>query len=179
MVGLLPSYASHHGEFVSDLRLPRQHLAELHAGHIGFDWSELSTCLRRRVRFHGIERESNGCQRIAQLVRQRRQEFVLVLIRFDQRLADAILGVEILVLPPDILLEVLPIGDVSDRAGDEHPLLGLERTQADLDRKLGAVLAPSVQFEARAHRPCVRIAGVALAVSDMDISKPIRDEDLD
>ena len=40
----------------------------------------------------------------------------------------------------------LSLGDVGDHTDDENPFLGLERTEAELDRKLGAVLAKSPEL---------------------------------
>src|SRR5207245_8387650 len=42
---------------------------------------------------------------------------------------------------------------VADRAGDEDAVVGLERTEADLNGKLHAVFATSEEFEACPHRP--------------------------
>ena len=75
-------------------------------------------------------------------------------------------------------LGALSIRDVADRAGHKDAVVGLERTQADLDRKLGAVLATASQLQPRTHRPHAGICEVVDAVLRMATSKPFGDEDL-
>src|SRR5881392_1249721 len=41
----------------------------------------------------------------------------------------------------NFLLRLFALADVADGAGDHHPLLGLQRAETDLDRKLRPVLA--------------------------------------
>ena len=70
----------------------------------------------------------------------------------------------------------LALGHVADRARHHQPALGLERAEADLDRKLGAVLAQSVEVMARTHRARLRIAHVVLLVLAMMLAEAVRDQ---
>jgi hypothetical protein len=47
-----------------------------------------------------------------------------------------------LLMLPGGPLEVAPLGDVSDEGHRQRPVRALDRAQTDLDRKLGAVVAP-------------------------------------
>src|SRR4029453_4740026 len=73
----------------------------------------------------------------------------------------------------------LALGDVPDRAGDEHAFLGLERAQADLDRELRSVLPPAKQLQAGAHRPDACRREVAAAMTEVGLSEALGHEDLD
>src|SRR5947207_12014477 len=44
------------------------------------------------------------------------------------------------------------IGDVADRTGHEHALVRRKGAETDLHGKLGAIPAPTVEVETRAHR---------------------------
>ena len=66
-----------------------------------------------------------------------------------------------------------------DRARHQHALGGLQRTQADLDRKLGAILAPAEQLERRPHPTGGRSAKVARDVARMRRALARRDQHLD
>ena len=50
-------------------------------------------------------------------------------------------------------LHLLARGDVADRGDGEHPVLGLERREADLGGELGPVLPQPVQLERTHRRP--------------------------
>jgi hypothetical protein len=81
--------------------------------------------------------------------------------------------------PAELLLGLLAIGDVADRARHQRPLIGLEGRQADLDRELAAVATTPAQLEPRAHRarPGRRREGVA--VSAVPLAEPVGQQDLD
>ena len=66
--------------------------------------------------------------------------------------------------------------DVADRAGDEHALVGLQRTEADLDRELAAVLAQPVELELATHRSRDGVADIALDVVAMLPAQPLGDQ---
>ncbi len=76
-------------------------------------------------------------------------------------------------------LQPLSIGHVADRAGDEQASRRLDRTQADLDGKLGAVAAQAEQLDARAHGPESRRREESLAVGGMGRAVPFGQKDLD
>ena len=61
---------------------------------------------------------------------------------------------------------VLPaLGGVAQRRGNQlSPLAAANRTQADLNRHLGAVLAQCEEVQARAHGPDARSFAVASAM---------------
>src|SRR5262249_47456527 len=50
-----------------------------------------------------------------------------------------------------LLLSLLALGDVADDAGDEQTFTGLYWTEADLDGKLAAILAPRMEIKTDAH----------------------------
>ena len=50
-------------------------------------------------------------------------------------------------------IRALSVCDIPYRAGYQRPLRGLQWTQADLHRELGAVAAPAAQIQPRSHRP--------------------------
>ena len=54
---------------------------------------------------------------------------------------------------PESFFRLLALADVADRGGDQRLALGLERAQADFDRKLGPVLAQAGELEAGPHGP--------------------------
>src|SRR5258706_8960834 len=53
---------------------------------------------------------------------------------------------------PELLLRSLAVSDIANGTGHQRSFFGLERTQADLNREFGAVLAKAEQLEAGAHR---------------------------
>ena len=73
---------------------------------------------------------------------ERGQELVLLLIRSG----------ELLEAQTQLPLELLALRDVDDRAEGQQPFIGLDRVEANLDRKLGTVLAPAVQISTGTHR---------------------------
>jgi hypothetical protein len=54
-------------------------------------------------------------------------------------------------------LHLLAFGDVGDRRQDEDSFGGVERTQADLDGNLGAILTHGVEVSPRTHRARVGV----------------------
>jgi hypothetical protein len=55
----------------------------------------------------------------------------------------------------------------------------VQRAEADLDRKLGAVVAASVELEVGAHLARPRIGHVPRAVREVDAAEALGDEELD
>ena len=76
-------------------------------------------------------------------------------------------------------LERLAGGDVDDRGEDLRAVGGLDRREADLDRELGAVLAPTGQVEPDAHRSGDRMRHEAVAVADVAVADALGQEQLD
>ena len=70
------------------------------------------------------------------------------------------------------------LADVADRAGDQHPLLGLERAQTDLHRELRAVSPQPVELEARPHGAHPRLLEVGEAVLRVVAAEALGDEHL-
>src|SRR5579862_9888533 len=58
-----------------------------------------------------------------------------------------------LIKVPNLIFGVLALGYVADGARNQHPSLGPQRAEADLDRKLTAVFVHPVQFQSSSHRP--------------------------
>src|SRR5438552_2145856 len=79
----------------------------------------------------------------------------------------------------EFVLGLLPVGDVADGARDERAFLGLEGTQADLDRELGAVRTQPIELEVRTHGTDSRIGEVARTVRGMPATETLGDENLD
>ena len=71
------------------------------------------------------------------------------------------------------------VGDVADVGGDQDAVVGLQRTERDLDRELGAVLAPREEIQLRPHRPDVRLAQEPGAVVAVLLQEARGDQDLD
>src|SRR5579871_5600482 len=66
---------------------------------------------------------------------------------------------------------LLALGHVADASGHDPTLVGIDRTQRDVDRKLASVLAQPEQLKADAHRPRPRIDEVPASVSHVLVSK--------
>jgi len=76
-------------------------------------------------------------------------------------------------------LHVLASGDVTYRSRYQNPGPGFDRAQADLDRKLRAILAQPVQLQPQSHRSYVRITGkITCPVPGMLRAKARRHQDL-
>src|SRR6516225_5618864 len=85
---------------------------------------------------------------------------------------------QFLIESADMLVSVLALGDIADRAGNQRALLGLQWTEADLHRKLGSVFPPAVQLQARTHRPHPRLSKELRAVLRVPGTKSFRDQNL-
>ena len=108
-------------------------------------------------------------QRRTQLVAHAREKVVLRAVRI----------LELYVLFLQRALEALALGDVADRARDQHAFLRFERAQADFDREFGSVLAAAVEFQAHAHRTHARIAEEPLPMRRVRLPVALRQHDLD
>ena len=77
------------------------------------------------------------------------------------------------------LLDAFALGDVTNGAGDEDALLRAVRAEADLYRELRAVLAACEELESGAHGANVRVAKEIRAMTNMLLTKALRDKDVD
>src|SRR5262249_52053762 len=77
-----------------------------------------------------------------------------------------------------MLVSVLALGDIADRAGNQRALLGLQWTEADLHRKLGSVFPPAVELQALTHRPHPGLSEELRAVFRVPGTKSFRDQNL-
>jgi hypothetical protein len=75
-------------------------------------------------------------------------------------------------------LRLLAGRDVADRCNHQHPFLGLDRREADLDGKFAAVLAPSGQIQADAHRSRARVGDELVSVRDVALRDTLGEQDL-
>ena len=85
---------------------------------------------------HELGEADDAVERRPQLVGHVGQELALESAR--------LLQAAVLLLPQ--VFQPPAVGDVPNRAGDQHALLGLQRAQADLHRHLRAVLAEPVEL---------------------------------
>jgi hypothetical protein len=76
----------------------------------------------------------------------------------------------------ELLLGAAALADVADRARHPHAVFGLDRTQADLHGKLGAVLAQPEQRPPRAHRTRLRRGEEVRAVTRVLRAEALRDQ---
>src|ERR1051326_1162373 len=74
------------------------------------------------------------------------------------------------------LLGTAAIGDVANDAHHEHALIGVERTETDLDRELRAVALAPGERTSRAHRARARIGEIRTAIVDVRFAKSFRHE---
>src|SRR5205814_1536550 len=129
-----------------------------------------------------------GRERSAELVREDGEELVL---RTVGRLGVRARLLRLRVQPGVLARQLLGLGargplpderpalaDVADRAGDQHPLLGLERAQTDLHRELRAVSPQPVELEARPHGAHPRLLEVGEAVLRVVAAEALGDEHL-
>ena len=77
------------------------------------------------------------------------------------------------------LFHLPPFGDVANRGRDDVLVALADRTQADLDRELAAVLAPAKQVQSHAHGPHAHVARVAVAVRRVPRAKAFGQQHLD
>src|SRR5205085_817305 len=78
----------------------------------------------------------------------------------------------------EFVLCLSTLSNVTDRTRDEDTLFCQEGAQADLDRKLGAVLSQTIELERRAHRANSRVRKEVCSMSRVLFSKPLRNEHL-
>jgi len=76
-------------------------------------------------------------------------------------------------------LVALALADVTDDGGGEDRLLRRQWAKADLDRKLGAVLAPTEQISTGPHWPASRLGEVCVPLAGVLPPESLRDQDLD
>ena len=57
---------------------------------------------------------------------------------------------------PEAILQPPAFADIDHRADHGYPLIGLDRIQADFQRKFAAILAQAEQLAPGAHHPCLR-----------------------
>ena len=87
--------------------------------------------------------------------------------------------VEHLALALQLRLDALALGDVGDER-DGHAAVGRRHVaEADLDRELGAILAPACEIQADSHRADARLGEVPRSMCDMTAPDPFRQEDLE
>src|SRR5262249_11100626 len=78
----------------------------------------------------------------------------------------------------ELLLRLAAQAGVADGRGADGLALGLERAKADRDGELGAVLAPAVELEARAHAAHARLGEEAGPMARVERPEALGDEDL-
>ncbi len=69
--------------------------------------------------------------------------------------------------------------DISNHARNQGPFVGLERPEADFDRKLGAVLAPTLELEPGAHLAHARRGPIPRAVRHVLGPSALREQGFD
>ena len=79
----------------------------------------------------------------------------------------------------DFIFGLLAVGDVADGAGDQPPVIGLDRAQANLDREFAAVFAQAIELQAHAHRTHLGVGEVLAALLRMLAAKARRHQHLD
>ena len=79
----------------------------------------------------------------------------------------------------ELLLSLVALGHVADRSDHQGARFRLHRAEADVDGKLGPVLAPAVELEVRTHRPGQGLRQVADAMADVCGSKAFGQEKVD
>jgi hypothetical protein len=79
----------------------------------------------------------------------------------------------------ELLFCLLSVADVADRAHHESARFGLDRAQADFDRKFGAVLAQTEQLDVAPHGAGTGEVEVLGAVADVGIAGAMGQQDLD
>src|SRR5208337_2435503 len=68
----------------------------------------------------------------------------------------------------------LSVRYIANRAGNQHAVLGFERAEADLHRKLTSILAQAIQFQPGPHWPRASIGRKSRAVFRMFTAEPLR-----
>ena len=75
-------------------------------------------------------------------------------------------------------LHPFAVGNVADGGRRQGTVVPLERTQADLDRKFLPVFAAAEEGQADSHRPRVGISKKPVAVANVPLAKPLRNQKL-
>src|SRR5271165_2271797 len=75
---------------------------------------------------------------------------------------------------PNLFLGPLSVRDIANGAGNQHPLLGFQRAEADLHWKLPPIFMPAVQFQPGPHRPRARGGNKSRAVCRMLAPEALR-----
>src|SRR6266498_1709608 len=76
-------------------------------------------------------------------------------------------------------LNPFALGDIADGAGHQYAFLGFERAKTDLHWKFRAILAQTIELQARAHGARPRVREKAPPVRGMFVSKTVRNQNLD
>src|SRR5581483_4164550 len=79
----------------------------------------------------------------------------------------------------DLRFDAISFGDIANGGGDQGLIAVRNGTQADLDGKLGSILAPGVQVEPGAHGTHPDILHVVLTVADVPLAEALRNQHLD
>ena len=80
---------------------------------------------------------------------------------------------------PELLFGFPASRYIPDRAHDERVFIRVDRVKADLDGKLGAVLAAAIELGTGAHLTYARMREIAGPVSDMGLTEAVRHQPLD
>src|SRR4029077_12947908 len=77
------------------------------------------------------------------------------------------------------VFDLLPVGNVADRAGNQHAVFCLLGTEADLQREFCTILANSVQLQAHSHGSKLWMSAVCGAVVTMLVPETLGNQHLD
>src|SRR5579864_8024038 len=95
------------------------------------------------------------------------------------RLAEPLRFRQITLASPQRFFRLLALGDVADGTGYKRALLRLHGTETDLHGKLRAVFSPSIQLQARTHRPHPRLGEKLRAVFGVSAPQSFRNKNFD
>src|ERR1051326_9493029 len=96
----------------------------------------------------------------------------------EKSILDQDCGLQGLVVLTQSGFEVFALRHVPNGADHPQSVRRMQRAQADFNRKLGLILAQTVQFSTLTHWPDVWIDEVVLAIPRMIAVKPRRDKKL-
>ncbi len=113
--------------------------------------------------------QTERLHRLPQIVTRRRQECAVGLVR----------SLGLLPCCNDVLLHSPALGHIADDARHKCRGSGRYRAEADLDGKLGAVLAASDKIQTLTHRSNGRLLRIFGAVRDMFLTHMLRQKYLD
>src|SRR5579863_3974971 len=74
----------------------------------------------------------------------------------------------------ECLFDLLALGDITNRTGDQRAFRSFQRAETDLDWEFRAVLAPAKELESRAHRAHFRILEEPFTVTWMSSLESFR-----